>query len=87
MAVAQVKMAINSPRHIAMLLEREEVMPRILKLIDEFIIKFPLAKFSTCLEDKLPGVSQHLPPRHLKSAVLVTKKLCEVGGREVRVLG
>ena len=36
MAVAQVKMAINSSRDIATLLEREEVMPSILKLIEEF---------------------------------------------------
>ena len=53
MAVAQVKMAINSPRDIAMLLEREEVMPSILKLREKFITKFPLAEFSTCPEDKL----------------------------------
>ena len=54
MAVAQVKVAINSPRDIAiMLLEREEVMPSILKLREEFITKFPLAEFSTCPEDKL----------------------------------
>ena len=36
MAVAQVKMAINSPIGIATLLEREEVMHSILKLIEEF---------------------------------------------------
>ena len=53
MAVAQVKMTINSPRDIAMLLEREEVMPSILKLREKFITKFPLAEFSTCPEDKL----------------------------------
>ena len=53
MAVAQVKMAINSPIDIATLLEREEVMPSILKLREEFITKFPLAGFSTCPEDKL----------------------------------
>ncbi len=35
MAVAQVKMAINSPIDIATLLEREEVMHSILKLIEE----------------------------------------------------
>ena len=43
MAVAQVKMAINSPIDIATLLEREEVMHSILKLIEEF--KFPVAEF------------------------------------------
>ena len=55
MAVAQVKMAINSPRDIAMLLEREEVMPSILKLREDFITKFLLAEFSTFPEDKLSG--------------------------------
>ena len=57
MDVAQVKMAINSPRDIAMLLEREEVMPSILKLREEFITKFPLAELSTCPEDKLARFS------------------------------
>ena len=52
MAVAQVKMAINSPRDIAMLLEREEVMPSILKYREEFITKFHLSEFSTYPKDK-----------------------------------
>ena len=71
------------------LLEREEVRPRLLKEVEEFINKVPLAEFSTCPEDKLSGclpeilehVLQYLPPRDLKSAVLTNKKLYEVGGK------
>ena len=82
MPVAQVKMAINSPRDIAMLMEREEVMPSILKLRESFITKFLLAEFSTFPEDKLSGFT--IDP---KSAVVVNKKMCEVGTREAQVLG
>ena len=71
------------------LLEREEVRPRLLKEVEEFINKVPLAEFSTCPEDKLSGclpeilehVLQYLPPKDLKSAVLTNKKLYEVGGK------
>ena len=88
MAVSQEKMA-SRLRDIAKLLEREEVRPRLLKEVEEFINKFPLAEFSTCPEDKLsrclPEILeqdlQYLPPRDLKSAVLTNKKLCEVGGK------
>ena len=47
MALTQEKMA-SRLRDIAMLLEREEVRPRLLKEVEEFIKKFPLAEFSTC---------------------------------------
>ena len=59
MALTQEKMA-SRLRDIAMLLEREEVRPRLLKEVEEFIKKFPLAEFSTCSKDKLcfPGVHQ-----------------------------
>ena len=82
MAVSQAKMA-NSLRDIATLLEREEVRPALLKEVGEFINKFPWAEFSTCPEDKLSRcppeimeqILQYLPPRDLKSAVLVNKTL------------
>ena len=88
MAVSQAKMA-NSLRDIATLLEREEVRPALLKEVGEFINKFPWAEFSTCPEDKLSRcppeimeqILQYLPPRDLKSAVLVNKTLCGVGGK------
>ena len=88
MALTQEKMA-SRLRDIAMLLEREEVRPRLLKEVEEFIKKFPLAEFSTCPKDKLsrcpPEILEHilqyLPPRDLKSAVLTNKKLCAVGGK------
>ena len=82
MAVSQEKMA-GRLRDIVKLLEREEVRPRLLTEVEEFINKFPLAEFSTCPEDKLSRcppeilehVLQYLPPRDLKCAVLVNKKL------------
>ena len=88
MAVSQAKIA-NSLRDIATLLEREEVRPALLKEVEEFINKFPWAEFSTCPEDKLlrcppeimEQILQYLPPRDLKSAVLVNKTLCGVGGK------
>ena len=88
MAVSSAMMA-NSLRDIATLLEREEVRPALLKEVGEFINKFPWAEFSTCPEDKLSRcppeimeqILQYLPPRDLKSAVLVNKTLCGVGGK------
>ena len=85
MAVSQEKMA-SRLRDIVKLLEREEVRPRLLKEVEEFINKFPWAEFSTCPEDKLSRcppeimeqILQYLPPRDLKSAVLVNKTLCGV---------
>ena len=82
MAVSQKKMA-SRLRDIAKLLEREEMRPRLLNEVEEFINKFPLAEFSTCPEDKLsrcpPEILEHilqyLPPRDLKCAVLINKKL------------
>ena len=82
MAVSQEKMA-GRLRDIVKLLESEEVRPRLLTEVEEFINKFHLAEFSTCPEDKLSRcppeilehVLQYLPPRDLKCAVLVNKKL------------
>ena len=82
MAVSQKKMA-SRLRDIAKLLEREEMRPRLLNEVEDFINKFPLAEFSTCPEDKLsrcpPEILEHLlqylPPRDLKCAVLINKKL------------
>ena len=63
MAVSQKKMA-SRLRDIAKLLEREEMRPRLLNEVEDFINKFPLAEFSTCPEDKLsrclPGILEHV---------------------------
>ena len=80
--MSQEKMA-GRLRDIVKLLESEEVRPRLLTEVEEFINKFPLAEFSTYPEDKLsrcpPEILDHLlqylPPRDLKCAALANKKL------------
>ena len=52
MAMAEESMA-KSLRKIANVLESEEVEPRILREVEIFIRKFPMAEVLTCPEDNL----------------------------------
>ena len=75
-------------RAIANALKSEVVKPSILKEVEIFT-KFPAAEVMTCLEEKLTKctleiaeeILQYLNPNHLKSAILVNKKLCVVGSQ------
>ena len=88
--MAEKRMA-RSLREIANALENGVVGPSILREVNIFIKRFPMAEVLTCPpEDKLTkcppeileAIFQYLNPKALKSAVLVNKKLCAVGSRE-----
>ena len=88
MAMAKESMA-KTLREIANALESEVVKPSILKEVEIFITKFPMAEVLTCPEDKLSKcppevleeILQYLKCKDLKSALLVNKKLCVVGSK------
>ena len=65
------------------------VKPSILKEVEIFLTKFPMAEVLTCPEDKLSKcppevleeVLQYLSLKDLKAVLLINKKLCVVGSK------
>ena len=80
-------------RSIANLVEGQvHLSPRNLKMVEDFLSNFPMPKISStscpsedfssrCAPEVLEHILHFLPPRDLKSAVMVNKKWYEVGGK------
>ena len=82
----------ESLRSLANMIEQNILSPKKLKLIDNFLLNFSSPKISStlstpedfssrCPPEVLEHILHFLPPKDLKSAVLVNKKWLEVGGR------